>query len=209
MSAPGGMVYRPPIRRGSWWGLGVSHGKLIGEAYRKPLGAMSDYLDGLDAAGLPQTRLCLAALGPKMLELSRDRTAGAHPYLTTPEHTELARKILGPQALLAPEQGVILETDPQAARAVARQAIAMYAQLPNYVNSWIRLGISEQDIAAQTDVLLDALFAWGTLEQIAARVNEHLAAGADHVCLQVLSAGNTQMVPPRAAWRSLADVLIG
>ena len=211
-----------PADVGAWWhalpsadqarlmlGLGVSHAPLIGEAFRKPLGAMSDYLDGIDAAGLPHARLCLAALGPKMLELSRDRTAGAHPYLTTPGHTAFAREILGPLALLAPEQGVILETDPQVVRAVARQAITMYTRLPNYVNSWLRLGISEQDINGQTDGFVDALFAWGSPEQIAVRVNEHLAAGADHVCLQVLSAGDTKMAPPRVAWKSLADVLIG
>jgi probable F420-dependent oxidoreductase len=204
-----------PADVGAWWpgdharimlGLGVSHAPLIGEAFRKPLGAMTDYLDALDAAGLPRARLCLAALGPKMLELARDRTAGAHPYLVTPGHTAFARDKMGPDALLAPEQGVILETDADRARAVARNTIAHYARLPNYVNSWLRLGFSEQDISQQTDRLVDGLFAWGSPEQIATRVAEHFTAGADHVCLQVL--GDGTMTPPRTAWKRLASVLL-
>jgi len=118
-----------PEEIGAWWrgrtaaeqgrlmmGLGVSHGPMIGAAYAKPLEAMSGFLDGLDAVGLPAERRCLAALGPKMLDLAAARTAGSHPYLVTPQHTAQARERMGPAALLAPEQGVILETDPARAR---------------------------------------------------------------------------------------------
>jgi len=188
-------------------GIGVSHGPMIGEAYRKPLGAMRDYLDALDEAGIPAERRCLAALGPKMLEMARDRSAGAHPYLVTAEHTAEARGILGPAAFLAPEVGVVVETDPAKARAIARGALSVYQALPNYVNNWHRLGFSEQETAEASDRLVDALFAWGTVEQIAARVQEHLAAGADHVCLQVLHEGTETMSPPLAQWRALAPAL--
>jgi len=211
-----------PADVGKWWhgrsetdrarlmlGLGVSHGPLIGAGYRKPLGAMDSYLDGLDAAAVPPARRCLAALGPRMLELARRRTAGSHPYLVTPEHTAVARGILGPAALLAPEQGVILETDPSKAREAARSALVHYLQLPNYLDNWRRLGFSEDDVTKATDRLVDGLFAWGTLTQIAARVQEHLAAGADHVCLQVIHAKGATMQPPREAWRALAPMLVG
>lgn len=187
-------------------GIGVSHAPLIGEAYRKPLGAMRDYLDALEKAGVPSARLCLAALGPKMLALARDRSAGAHPYLITAEHTAEARAILGAEAFLAPELGVVVETDPAKARALARAALAPYQGLPNYVNNWHRLGFSVADTTAASDRLIDALFAWGTVEQIAARAEEHLAAGADHVCLQVLHEG-AAMSPPLPQWRALAPAL--
>jgi probable F420-dependent oxidoreductase len=210
-----------PTDVGAWWrgrtaadharimlGLGVSHGPLIGEAYAKPLEVMSRYLDELDAAGLPAERRCLAALGPKMLQLSAARSAGAHPYLVPPEHSAMARERMGPAALLAPEQGVILETDPGRARELARQALTTYLQLPNYRNSWGRLGFTEAEIDGQTDRFLDALFAWGTPDKIAARVREHLDAGADHVCLQVIHPGMATMTPPREAWRELAQALL-
>jgi probable F420-dependent oxidoreductase len=207
---------------GAWWsalpahrkermllGLGVSHGPLIGETYRKPLTVMAAYLTQLSAQGLPATNLCLAALGPKMLELSRDRTAGAHPYLVTPEHSAMARELLGPDALLAPEQGVVLETDPGRARQLARQAMARYVLLPNYVNSWRRLGFTADEISSVSDRLIDALFAWGGMDRIADRVNAHLAAGADHVCLQVISgAGAPDVGVIRPAWRELAAALL-
>ena len=211
-----------PEAVGAWWsarsaaeqgrlmlGLGVSHELAIGAAYSKPLATMARYLDGLDAAGVPAARRCLAALGPKMLELSRDRTAGAHPYLAPPEHTASARERLGPHALLAPEVGVILETDPSRAREVARRALQLYLQLPNYVNNWRRLGFSETDVTQPSDRLIDALFAWGSPEQIGARVNDHLAAGADHVCIQVVRGpvGEDASLP-LAAWRTLAEALL-
>jgi probable F420-dependent oxidoreductase len=188
-------------------GLGISHQALIGEAYAKPLAAMRDYLAKLETLGQPANSMCLAALGPKMLALSRDRTAGAHPYLTTPEHTVTAREILGPGKLLAPEQGVVLETDPAKARALAREALAGYQQLENYCNSWRRLGFSEDDIANGSDALVDALFAWGTPEKIAERVDAHIAAGADHVCLQLITGAGMDIDAAMVGWRQLATLL--
>lgn len=189
-------------------GVGVSHEALIGDDYVKasPLAVMRDYLDRLKAASLPGDSLCLAALGPKMLELSRDRTAGAHPYLVTPDHTATARAILGPGKLLAPEQGVILQSDPARARAMAKDALGMYLQLPNYANTWRRLGFSDNEIANVSDRLLDSLFASGTVDRVKHRVEEHLAAGANHVCLQVITEGD--FAAERADWRVLAANLL-
>jgi len=190
-------------------GLGVSHSTLIGEAYRKPLAAMREFLDALGREGVPADSLCLAALGPKMLELSRDRTAGAHPYLVIPEHSAVARKVLGPGKLLAPEQGVILESDPARARELGRAALTHYRSMPNYMNSWRRLGFTADDVTSLSDRLVDGLFAWGGVDQVAARVNAHLAAGADHVCLQVISGakgGSFATLLP--VWRQLAAALL-
>ena len=189
-------------------GLGISHGPLIGEGWGKPIAVTRDYVKRLTAAGVPASSQCLAALGPQMLELSRDLTAGAHPYLVTPEHSELARKILGTGKLLAPEQGVILETDPGRARNLAREALTQYRELPNYRNNWLRLGFSEDDINQASDRLIDSLFAWGRPERIAERVKAHLAAGADHVCLQVITPQGAGYAKVRAAWRELAGVLL-
>lgn len=210
-----------PREVGQWWqalpnerrsraliGIGVSHSPLIGDAYSQPLARMRSYLDDLAAAGVPADALCLAALGPKMLELSRDRTAGAHPYLVTPEHTAQARAILGPDRLLAPEQGVILETDPARARALARKALEHYLHLPNYVNNWRRLGLSDDDISTVSDKFVDALFYWGSPEKIAERVDAQLAAGADHVCLQVITGAGINIAAARPAWRALAGALL-
>lgn len=212
-----------PADVGAWWngqppetqprillGLGVSHAPLIGESYAKPLSAMKHFLAGLGHANIPASALCLAALRPKMLELAAEHTAGAHPYLVTPEHTAQARQLLGPNALLAPEQGVVLETDPAAARAKARTAVSRYTQLPNYVNNLLALGFTQEEITALSDRLIDALFAWGTPEQIATRVNEHLAAGADHVCLQLITgeARPTAVSAAREGWRTLARALL-
>jgi probable F420-dependent oxidoreductase len=187
-------------------GLGVSHSLAIGEAYRKPLTAMREYLDRLAGEQVPASRICLAALGPKMVALARDRTVGAHPYLVTPEHTANAREALGPGPLLAPEQGVVLAADPAAARELARPYVRGYGALENYANSWRRLGFTDEDIAACSDRLIDALFACGDIEVVATRVNAHLAAGADHVCLQVITprtgAPNFDALLP--AWRELS-----
>jgi probable F420-dependent oxidoreductase len=211
-----------PAELGAWWkglsaahqartmlGLGVSHGPLIGADYGKPLATMIAYLDGLDAQGVPAASRCLAALAPKMLDLARDRSAGTHPYLVPPEHTAVARARVGPDALVAPEQGVILETDPAKAREIGRQAIGVYLGLPNYLNNWRRLGYSEEDVTTFSDRLHDAIFAWGTPEQIAARVKAHFDAGADHVCLQVLRGptGGDNSLPMRQ-WRELAAALV-
>ncbi len=176
-------------------GLGASHAPLVeqlGEAYRRPLTKVRDYLDELDDARppVPAPRRVLAALGPKMLGLARDRTAGAHPYFVPVEHTARARRELGAGPLLAPEQAVVLETDPARARAVARRHTERYLRLANYANNLRTLGFGEDDLAAAgSDRLVDAVVAWGDPERVAARVAEHFAAGADHVCLQVLTDG--------------------
>ena len=187
-------------------GIGVSHGPLIGDAWAKPLARTRDWLEKALAAGIPAQSLCVAALGPKMLELSAELTAGAHPYLITPEHTAQARAILGPDGLLAPEQGVIPETDPARARELAREALVHYRRLPNYMNSWKRLGFTDAEIEAVDDRLLDALFAWGDAAAIAARVRAHHDAGADHVCIQAITGSGLDGA--RQAWADLAKVLL-
>jgi probable F420-dependent oxidoreductase len=190
-------------------GLGVSHSLVIGKAYEKPLAKMGGFLDGLDQTVMPRAQTCLAALGPKMLQLAQARTAGAHPYLVTPRHTGFARKIMGPDALLAPEQGVVLETDPQIARELARGFVKVYARLPNYTNNWRRDGYTDADIESLSDRLIDGLIAWGDVAAIGARVQAHLQAGADHVCLQVIGPGGmaADLDYDQAAWRKLAALL--
>ncbi len=187
-------------------GIGVSHAPLIGADWMKPVAKTRQWLDEAEAAGLPGDALCIAALGPKMMALAGKRTAGAHPYLADPSHTAGARGILGPGKLLAPEQGVVLETDPGKARALAREAVAFYTSLPNYANNWRRLGYSEDDIAAVSDQLIDGIFAWGSAAQIAERVKAHHDAGADHVCIQAITGAGLDGA--RAAWRELAKVLL-
>lgn len=193
-------------------GIGVSHQALIDRkepgTYTKPLSAMREYLDGLDAAvtPLPRERRVLAALGPKMLELARARSAGAHPYNVTPAHTAIAREALGPDALVATEQAVALTNDATVARAAGRQHAAIYLGLPNYTNNLRRLGFDDADFAdGGSDRLIDALVVWGDETTIAARVQEHRDAGADHVCIQVV---NTNEGAPRAQWRALAPALV-
>ena len=150
----------------------------------------------------------MAALGPKVLQLSARRSAGAHPYLTTPEHTARARELIGPEAFLAPEHKVVLTTDERSreehvtdaekARAVGRKALEIYLNLTNYLNSWKRLGFSDAELAKPgSDRLVDAVVAHGTAEQIAARLTEHLEAGADHVPVQVLTSPD-KLVPALA-----------
>lgn len=190
-------------------GLGVSHGPIIGEKWAKPLAVVRKYLDRLDAAGMDRSSLCLAALGPKMVALAGERTAGAHPYLVTPEHTAEARAILGPGKLLAPEQGVILEEDPARARELSLAALENYRMLPNYRNNWLRLGFTEEEIDRVDDRLIHALFAIGSVEKAAERVRAHLDAGADHVCLQVIAGargGDFATLLPQ--WRRLAEGLL-
>ncbi len=146
------------------------------------------YLDQLDEYGVPANRRVVAALGPQVLKLSARRSAGAHPYLTTPEHTAQARELIGPSAFLAPEHKAILTTDAEKARAVGRKALDIYFNLANYRNNWKRLGFSEEEVTHPgSDRLLDALVAYGTPEAIAARLKEHLDAGADHVPVQILT----------------------
>ena len=198
-------------------GLGVSHGHLVAGVrkhdYSKPYSYMVEYLDKMDKALFmakgPEDdggRL-LAALGPKMLELSATRANGAHPYFTTPEHTAIAREALGPDALLAPEQMCVLSTDADEARRIARAGMKIYLGLPNYWNNLVRLGFAEADREnGGSDRLVDAIVVWGTEEQIAERVAQHHAAGADHVCVQVLQDGTAM---PEAQWRRLAPALLG
>lgn len=213
-------IWKQPAEQvAAWWlgqsqerrsrtmlGLGVSHAPLIGDSWGKPLTVMRGYMDALDAAGLPGEASCIAALGPRMLELARDRTAGAHPYLVTPEHSAIAREVLGPDKLLAPEQGVVVETDPAKARELARKAVDFYRKLPNYRNNWLRLGLTDDDIDTANDRFIDALFAWGSPETIAERVKAHHDAGADHVCLQIIARGDLETV--RADARALAGALL-
>ncbi|MFI5658353.1 LLM class F420-dependent oxidoreductase [Streptomyces sp. NPDC051684] len=187
-------------------GLGVSHAKLA-EQYRRPYSALVDYLDALDAAGVPVERRLLAALGPRTLKLAADRAAGAIPYLVTPEHTAQARELLGEGPLLAPELKVVPETDPDRARALAREVLAMYLALPNYTNSWLRLGFTEDDFASGgSDRLIDALYAWGDEERIRARVDAFFDAGADHIALQVVD-GTPPDRLPLEGWRRVAELL--
>lgn len=187
-------------------GLGVSHAPMVA-GYNRPYAAMQAYLDVLDTAGptVPSERRILAALGPRMLRLSAERAAGAVPYLVTADFVEQARNLLGEGAALAPELGVILERDPRRAREAARADLAVYMQLPNYTNSWLREGFTEDDLSdGGSDLLVDALYAWGDDERIRARVNDFRAAGADHVACQIIGADDP--VPTRE-WRHLASLL--
>jgi probable F420-dependent oxidoreductase len=191
-------------------GIGISHAPLIdpqpGMTWEKPLATTRAYLDAMDEHSIPADRRCVAALGPKMLELARDRSAGAHPYLVTPEHTKVARDVLGTGSALLVEQGVVLETDAEKARAIARNALAGYVILPNYVNNWKRLGFTDADVETVSDRLVDGLIAWGDVDAIAARVQAHRDAGADHVCIQVLNEAGAPM--NRQAWREIAPAVV-
>lgn len=178
-------------------GVGVGHPEHTGE-YRKPYDALVEYLDVLDAAKVPTSRRVLAALGDKVLKLSAQRSAGAHPYLTTPEHTEHARAVLGEAVYLAPEHKVVLDSDAAAARALGRETVEFYLGLSNYVNNWLRLGFTDKDLEKPgSDKLIDAVVAHGSAGDIAARLRQHIAAGADHVTIQVLG-GPDDLVPTLA-----------
>ncbi|MGE2730035.1 LLM class F420-dependent oxidoreductase [Mycolicibacterium vaccae] len=167
-------------------GVGVGHPEHT-DQYASPYQALNDYLDVLDAAKVPTSRRVLAALGPKVLHLAAQRSAGAHPYLTTPVHTGQARELLGPTVLLAPEHKVVLTDDADKAREVGREAVDFYLGLSNYVNNWKRLGFTDDDLERPgSDRFIDAVVAYGTPDEIAARLTEHLQAGADHVAIQVL-----------------------
>lgn len=185
-------------------GVGIGHPEATQE-YVKPYDKMVAYLDELDAASVPAAGMALAALGPKALKLAADRTAGAHPYLTTPEHTRQARAVMGPGALLAPEQKVVLDTDAERARGVGRSMVAHpYLGLVNYVSNLRRLGWSDEDLANDgSDELIDALVAHGDAETAARGLTAHLDAGADHVCVQVIGGDALD------GYRKLAEVLLG
>jgi probable F420-dependent oxidoreductase len=192
-------------------GIGVSHAPLIDAVepgrYRKPLAATASFLDGLDAAPqpVPTERRVLAALGPKMLTLSATRARGAHPYLVTPDHTAAARSTLGEGPLLLPEQTVILTDDAEEARRIGIDWLRSYLALPNYANNLLRSGFSEDDVAHVSDRVFDAIIAWGDEGAILRRVDEHRAAGADHVCVQVLLADPQAF--PREQWRRIAAAI--
>jgi probable F420-dependent oxidoreductase len=197
-------------------GIGVSHQVSVeglrGQTYDKPLSTMRAYLDAMDSALFraeqpagDSTRV-LAALGPKMLELARERAGGAHPYFVPVEHTPVAREALGPDRLLAPEQAVVLETDPTTAREIARSHLKIYLGLPNYTNNLRRFGFGDDDLAGGgSDRLVDAIVAWGDVDTVASRVRAHHDAGADHVCIQVIDTDPRQL--PIRQWQELAGAL--
>lgn len=200
-------------------GLGVSHVPIVekvrGHDYGKPLTAMRAYLDRMDAAPYmaadagpePPPRV-LAALGPKMLALSAERAQGAHPYLVTPAHTHRAREVLGEGPVLAVEQAAVLSEDRELAMQRAHAHLEIYTGLPNYRNSWLREGFGEEDLVrGGSERLAEALVVRGDEATIRARVEEHLAAGATHVCVQVL--GEHIFSPPAEDWRRLAPALLG
>jgi probable F420-dependent oxidoreductase len=177
-------------------GIGVGHPEHARD-YRKPYDALVAYLDELDAATVPTSRRVLAALGPRVLTLAAERSAGAHPYLTTPQHTAQARDRVGGSVFLAPEHKVVPTADANEARRVGRRSLDLYLGLSNYVNNWRRLGFTENDVRKPgSDKLIDALVAYGAPEAIAARLHEHLEAGADHVAIQVLGGRTEDVVLP-------------
>ena len=186
-------------------GLGVGHPEVRSE-YVGPLSKMRAFLDGLDAAGAPVTsdQRCLAALGPKMLDLSAERSLGAHPYFTPPEHTRWARQRLGPTPLLAPELACVLESDRERAREVAREYARTYLRLRNYTNNLRRLGFTDDDLqGGGSDRLLDALIPRGTAADIARAAAVQMEAGADHVCLQPVGVKGI----PHDEWQALSLAL--
>jgi probable F420-dependent oxidoreductase len=186
-------------------GVGIGHPEATSQ-YTRPLSATRAFLDGLDgaAAPVPRQRRCLAALGPKMLALSAERSLGAHPYFVPLEHTRTAREALGPDALLAPEVGCVLDDDPASGRARGREYAKLYLGLSNYTRNLLNVGFDERDIASGgSDRLIDAVVPHGSAEAIAAVAREHRDAGADHVCLQTVGVTGV----PSALWRSLASAL--
>lgn len=184
-------------------GVGIGHPEATAE-YQRPLDKMKDYLGRLEVGGVPAERLMLAALGPVALRLAAERTAGAHPYLTTPRHTGYARQVLGPGPMLAPEQKVVLATDPEAARYVGRPVVARYLGRVNYRNNLLREGWSAEDLSdGGSDALVDALVLHGTADQLVSGISAHLRAGADHVGVQVLGSD------PMTTYRELAPRLFG
>jgi probable F420-dependent oxidoreductase len=193
-------------------GIGAGHAKFVeqsGRQYRRPYSKVVAYLDELDAASpapVPVAKRAVAALGPRTVRLAGERSLGAHPYLVTPEHTRLARDVLGAGPLLAPEQKVVLSADEDEVRRIAGPVVEFYLGLPNYVNNLRRIGFTDDDVRGSgSKRLVDALIAWGDPDTVAARIAEHHAAGADHVCVQVLT-GRGGL--PRDAWRVLAPALV-
>lgn len=198
-------------------GIGVSHAPMVTGvhkgAYDKPYSTMVEYLDAMDAgiyfspAPTSTPRRVLAALGPKMLQLAAQRADGAHPYFTPAEHTAFARQTMGADAFLAPEVAVVMEADATRAREIARAYMKTYTRLPNYANNLKRFGFTDEEIVDQTDRLVDAIVGWGTTEHVVACIKEHFDAGADHVCVQVLT--DSTGVLPMQQWRELAQATRG
>jgi probable F420-dependent oxidoreductase len=185
-------------------GVGVGHPEAVA-TYHSPHQTLVNYLDVLDAEGVPVDRQVLAALGPRVLRLAAERTGGAHPYLVTPEHTRLARGILGPGKLLAPEQRVVLEADPARARELGRTSVKPYLRLTNYTANLQRLGFTADDVAGEgSDRLIDALVVSGDDAEIRRRFDQHLEAGADHVAVQLVAEPDADL---DAGFRRLAEVL--
>jgi len=185
-------------------GIGISHAPMVNRGapnrYTRPIETMSAYLSALD--DVPRERRIIGALGPRMLELATRTSLGTHPYLITAENTAKIRAEIGPDPVVAPELGVVIETDPDRARTIAREHLSTYLVLPNYVNNWLRTGFTPDDVEdGGSDRLVDSLIAWGSPEQVAARIQDHRAAGADHVCVQVLG-GDAPLPLPQ--WRALA-----
>lgn len=198
-------------------GMGVSSPVLVEKvrkhSYGKPFSYMRDYLDAMDSApysSVPPAAKpprVLAALGPKMLQLAASRADGAHPYLTIPDHTREARELIGPAAILAPEQMVVLESDPGKARDIARPSVGFYLRAPGYLANLRRMGFTDEDWADPknpSNRLLDGIVAWGDMDAIVRRIGEHHNAGADHVCVQVLTSGEL----PLAQWREIAKAVL-
>lgn len=186
-------------------GVGVGHREQTGE-YKTPYETIVDYLDALDDGKVPTDRRMLAALGPRVLKLSAERAAGALPYLTTPEHTRQARETLGAGVLLAPEQKVVLETDDEIARAIARDYLAVYLGLSNYTSNLRRIGFTDEDLAhGGSDELIDALVLHGSAVEIAEGLKAHLEAGADQVVVQQLGKEGPDLLP---GYEALATVLL-
>ena len=188
-------------------GIGIGHPEATSD-YRRPLRTMRAFLDGLDASPTPPPvgERCLAALGPKMLDLAGERTAGTHTYFVPVEHTRFARERLGPERLVAPEVACVIETDPVRAKAIARDYAKLYLGLSNYTKNLLDFGFTERDLAdGGSDRLIDAVVPQGSAEQIAEVVRAHLDAGADHVCLQVLA--EDAFTVPVQDWARLAPVV--
>jgi probable F420-dependent oxidoreductase len=192
-------------------GLGVSHPPMVegirGHHYEKPIPAMRAYLDALNQdPGAEQWPVAIAALGPLMLKLAREKTRGALPYNTNPRHTAEAARILGPEKWLAIEQKVTLEADPAKARALGRKELARYMTLDNYRNNFLRIGFTEADLGGGgSDRFIDAMLLWGTSEQVKAGLRAHFAAGATHVAIQPVHADGDSAARD-AILRTLADL---
>lgn len=196
-------------------GIGVSHAPMVQGVhkgtYDKPYSTMVEYLDAMDngvfISPQPSTppRRVLAALGPKMLKLAAEKTDGAHPYFTSVEHTAFAREVLGKDSLLAPELSVVLNEDSSTAKDIANKYMSTYTRLPNYANNLKRFGFTDDDITGHSDRLMDSIVPRVSIDVIVARIKEHLDAGADHVCVQVLTGQPGKL--PMKQWEELADAV--